>query len=196
MRGKESTIWIYRGILHSMTKKLAAAMGAMILLPLLTGCASALMGGDPNRIDLSTQTGAIMVSRGGSYTLTGTLNGGQIVVDAPEEEKVELILSNAEIASSNGAAIDCRQAKDLIVTLSDNTENALTDAASYHYDDPDQDEPNAALFSKADLVIRGNGSLRVQGNYKHGFPARPSAWWSRSTTCSSSPTGAPTTTRV
>ena len=157
---------------HSMKKKLAAVMVAMILLPLLTGCASALMESDPNRIDLSTQTGAIMVTRGGSYTLTGTLNDGQIVVDAPEDEKVELILSNAEIASSSSAAIDCRQAKDLIVTLADNTQNTLTDAASYHYDDPDQDEPNAALFSKADLLIRGNGSLRVQGNYKHGIASK------------------------
>ena len=52
------------------------------------------------------------------------------------------------------------------MTLAADSENELSDGTEYQTDD---DNPDAALFSKDDLVINGSGSLTVQGNYKHGI---------------------------
>ena len=35
-----------------------------------------------------------------------------------------------------------------------------------------EDEPNAALYSKADLTINGTGALTVEGNYRHGVNSK------------------------
>ena len=123
-------------------------------------------------VDLSAHSETILLDQGGVYLLTGSLSGGQIVIDAAKDDSVELILSGASITSTFGAAVNCRQAKDLIITLQDDTENFLTDASEYHFDDPSGDEPDAALFGKADIIIRGNGALTVEGNYKHGIASK------------------------
>ena len=39
----------------------------------------------------------------------------------------------------------------------------------YTFADPAEDEPNAAIFSKADLTVAGNGALVVNGNYNDGI---------------------------
>ena len=122
-------------------------------------------------IDLSAQSGTVMITEAGSYTLSGKLEG-TVIVDAPDDADVELILAGVEITASDGAAIYCRQAKDLDITLADDTENVLTDSAFYVFDDPEKEEPDAALFSRCDLKIRGNGALTVNGNYKHGIASK------------------------
>lgn len=91
---------------------------------------------------------------------------GQIIVDAGDSDKVQLVLDNASIHCSTGSAILVRNANKVKVTLAADSENELSDGTEYQTDD---DNPDAALFSKDDLVINGSGSLTVQGNYKHGI---------------------------
>ena len=123
-------------------------------------------------VDLSAYSGSVLIDQGGVYQLTGTLSEGQLLIEVSKDDTVELILSNVSITSASGAAINCRQAKKLIITLADGTENSLTDTAKYTFDDPAEEEPDAALFSKADTIIRGNGALTVNGNYKHGIASK------------------------
>lgn len=59
-------------------------------------------------------------------------------------------------------------ADDLRITLAEGTENA----AHYAYADVAAEEPNAALFSKADLTIGGSGSLTVNANFNHGISSK------------------------
>ena len=125
--------------------------------------------GEVTEVDLSAQSGTVLFDRGGVYLLRGTLSDGQLVIEAPKDEKVELILSGVSVTNSAGAAVNCRQAKDLILTLAEGTENTLADAAQYRFDDPDKGEPDAAVFSKADILIRGGGALTVTGSFKHGI---------------------------
>jgi hypothetical protein len=54
-------------------------------------------------------------------------------------------------------------------TLADGTENRASDGDSYILDDAESDEPNAAIFSKDDLTINGNGSLTVNASYNNGI---------------------------
>ncbi len=63
-------------------------------------------------------------------------------------------------------------ADEVAVILADATTNHLTDAAEYVYPDAETDEPNAALFSTADLTIGGTGSLTVVGSSNDGIASK------------------------
>lgn len=106
----------------------------------------------------------VTITAAGVYRLTGTLNG-QVVVDAPEDALVVLILDGATISSTTSAAIAVLSADDVAVHLAAGSKNSLSDASSYAEDA----DVNAALFSEEDLTISGSGSLTVTGNGGDGI---------------------------
>jgi hypothetical protein len=101
----------------------------------------------------------------GTYIITGTLDDGQIVVDALDLDVVELILNGVDISNSTNAPIYAMNAGNTTIALADQTANYLSDADTYQYPDPNDPEPDAALFSKDPLTISGPGALTVHGNY-------------------------------
>lgn len=113
----------------------------------------------------------ITIKSSGVYSLSGKLDDGQIIVDTDSKDKglVRLILNGADINSSTNAAIFVKNAEKTVVSLQEGTENYLSDAKEYVYEDAEEDEPNGALFSKDDLTINGAGSLVVKGNYNNGI---------------------------
>ena len=119
-----------------------------------------------NGSGVSINNATVTISKEGCYLISGELEDGQIIVDAGDSDKVQLVLDNASIHCSTGSAILVRNADKVKVTLAADSENELSDGTEYQTDD---DNPDAALFSKDDLVINGSGSLTVQGNYKHGI---------------------------
>ena len=119
-----------------------------------------------SRSGVSINNVTVTISKEGCYLISGELEDGQIIVDAGDSDKVQLVLDNASIHCSTGSAILVRNANKVKVTLAADSENELSDGTEYQTDD---DNPDAALFSKDDLVINGSGSLTVQGNYKHGI---------------------------
>ena len=119
-----------------------------------------------NGSGVSINNATVTISKGGCYLISGELEDGQIIVDAGDSDKVQLVLDNASIHCSTGSAILVRDADKVKVTLAADSENELSDGTEYQ---TDNDNPDAALFSKDDLVINGSGSLTVQGNYKHGI---------------------------
>ena len=108
----------------------------------------------------------------GTYSLSGALTDGQIVVDTADDGVVQLILNGVDIHNETGAAISIVNAEKVVIVLADGTQNALSDGASYVFADPAETEPNAALFSKSDLTIAGNGALTVTGNYNDGIASK------------------------
>ena len=119
-----------------------------------------------NGSGVSINNATVTISKKGCYLISGELEDGQIIVDAGDSDKVQLVLDKASIHCSTGSAILVRNADKVKVTLAADSENELSDGTEYQTDD---DNPDAALFSKDDLVINGSGSLTVQGNYKHGI---------------------------
>ena len=119
-----------------------------------------------NGSGVSIINATVTISKEGCYLISGELEDGQIIVDAGDSDKVQLVLDKASIHCSTGSAILVRNADKVKVTLAADSENELSDGTEYQTDD---DNPDAALFSKDDLVINGSGSLTVQGNYKHGI---------------------------
>ena len=123
---------------------------------------SASVEGDGTSADGATVT----ITQEGVYVVSGSLDDGQLVVEVPEDVKVQVVLAGAAIHNEDGPAIYVKQADKCFVTLADGTQNTLTDGATYTLED-DSDEPYATLFSRADLTLNGSGALDVTSSYRH-----------------------------
>lgn len=116
------------------------------------------------------QNGALTISEAGVYVLLGDLSGS-VVVEAPEDAKVQIVLDNASIQSTDGPAIYVKQADKCFLTLADSSSNQVEDSVVYTLAEG-QDEPDSAIFSKCDLTIQGSGSLSVSGNYLNAVKSK------------------------
>lgn len=116
--------------------------------------------------------GSVTIDAAGTYVLSGKLNDGQIIVDAAEDSSVQLVLNGAEIHDHDGAPIYVKAAGNVILTLQEGTENAVSDGQNYAVTEAEADVPNAAIFSKADLTINGAGTLSVTGNSNNGINSK------------------------
>mgnify|MGYP003253127317 CR=1 FL=1 len=114
----------------------------------------------------------ITISKGGTYVLSGTLNDGTVLVDVSKEDNVQLVLNGASITSSEYAPIVIKTAKNVFLTIAEGTSNTITDGAEYIYDTLDEVSPNAAIYSKTDLIINGSGTLTVNANYNDGITSK------------------------
>lgn len=112
-----------------------------------------------------SEDGTVTINTHGTYIISGTLDNGMIEVNSVDAGTVELVLDNANITNDNGACIVFTKASEAILTLKEGSSNTLVDGEKYAFPTPDQDEPNAALYSKEDLTIQGAGSLTIDANY-------------------------------
>ena len=110
----------------------------------------------------------ITITKGGEYTVTGTCRDGQIVVDT--EDKVRLKLSGMDLTNTDGAAVYVKNADKCYITVSDGTENTLTDGGTYS----ETAETNACIYSKDDIEIKGKGTLVINGTVHNGITAKDS----------------------
>lgn len=114
----------------------------------------------------------LTITSAGTYNISGTLTDGQIIVDTQDQEIVRLILNGVNITSSSSAPIFIKSSAKTIIVLSEGSENYLTDGESYIFENSEEDEPKAAIFSRDDLTIYGSGSLTVDGNYNDGISCK------------------------
>lgn len=117
------------------------------------------------------QDNVIKIKEGGTYVLSGALNGN-IIINA-EDSLVNIILNGVTITSSGTAALFVKKADKVVITLAEGTENTLTDSENYVFEIDDagttETEPTACLYSKSDLSINGTGKLIINGNYAQGI---------------------------
>ncbi|SDR80102.1 protein of unknown function [Paraoerskovia marina] len=142
----------------------AAADAEVVDITLDGGTASS----DAEGVEVDGST--VTITQEGAYRISGTLDDGQIVVAAPEDAQVRLILDDADITSSTGSAISVEEADDVVIELADGSDNHVADAESYA--DTGEDAPNAAIYSTADLGITGTGALTVEGNANDGITSK------------------------
>ena len=117
--------------------------------------------------ELEVGDGYIKIENGGDYVLSGDYSG-QIIVES--EENVHLILSGVTIYNAM-APIYVKSAKNVCITLATGTVNTISDNSEYTYEDG-ENEPAAAVYSKADLTINGDGELIVNANYDKGIHSK------------------------
>ncbi len=116
--------------------------------------------------NVSIDNGLISINGGGDYVITGTLTDGQIIVNAADDEEVHIVLDNASITHTSGAAVVINSGDKIIITLKEGTTNTIEDGSLYAQA---EEEPNAAIFSSSDLTFNGTGELIVTANYNHGI---------------------------
>jgi hypothetical protein len=113
----------------------------------------------------------VTITSAANYRITGSLTNGQVMVDTDDEETVRLIMNEVDIKCLTSSPIYIENAKKVIIVLTAGTNNYLADGDSYVLE-ADTDEPNAAIFSRSDLTIFGEGSLNVDGNYNDGIASK------------------------
>lgn len=130
------------------------------------------LGGDTAQCDseaVEISGGTITIQDEGTFILTGTLNG-MVIVDAEDTDKLQLVLDGVSIKSESSAALYIRQADKVFVTLAPGSENTLSNGGSYTA--IDENNIDAAVFSKEDLTLNGSGSLNIQAAAGHGIVSK------------------------
>lgn len=115
---------------------------------------------------VTVEDGVITITAAGNYRLCGTYEG-QVVVAAGSEDVVRLILDNATITNSSGAAINAQEANEVIIYTAAGSTNTVEDGSTYSA--TGTEDPDAALFASTDLTLAGEGTLNVTGNYADGI---------------------------
>ncbi len=93
----------------------------------------------------------------GTYILSGSLSDGMVIVDAEDTDKVQLVLNGVSISNAQSAALYVRSADKVFVTTAAGTGNTLEHNGS-SYIAIDENNIDAAVFSKSDLTLNGEGT--------------------------------------
>ena len=108
------------------------------------------------------------ITKAGTYTMTGTLSEGQIIINTEKTSKIVIVCNKMSIACSNASPFYVKSADEIIFRLAAGTTNTISDGASY----ANVNGPNAALYSEEDITIEGSGNLKVTGKYADGIASK------------------------
>ncbi|MBR1929988.1 MAG: carbohydrate-binding domain-containing protein [Lachnospiraceae bacterium] len=112
----------------------------------------------------------VTITDEGTYVLSGTLEDGMVIVDADDADKLQIVLNGVTITNSTSAALYIKQADKVFVTTASGTVNTLSSTGEFVA--IDDNNIDAAIFSKEDLTLNGLGTLIVQADYGHGIVSK------------------------
>lgn len=119
---------------------------------------------------VKVQEGTVTISGEGVYVLSGSLTDGMIVVDAPDDAKVQLVFDNVSISNADGAALYVKEADKVFLTLDEGTKNSLENKGSYVQ--TDDNNVDGVIFSKSDLTVNGSGELKITAQEGSGIVSK------------------------
>ena len=157
---------------------LAAALAAVLALGLASCTDVDLSGNTANSqtYDGLTVSGSsvslggsvVTISSAGTYTLSGKLSDGQVIVNAGDSDDVTLVLNGADISCSTGAPILVVNGDNVVIeaagTANSVSDNRTSISSSENYD--------AAVYSACDLDLTGTGSLSVTSKAGNGVKTK------------------------
>ncbi len=118
-----------------------------------------------NSVKISGST--ITITEEATYVISGTLTDGMIIVNAENTAKLQIVLNGVDVTSKTSAALYILEADKVFVTLADGKINTLANGGSFT--SIDDNNIDAAIFSKQDLTFNGSGSLTVTSPAAHGI---------------------------
>ncbi len=118
-----------------------------------------------NSVKISGST--VTITEEATYVISGTLTDGMIIVNAEDTAKLQLVLNGVDITSKTSAALYILEADKVFVTLADGKTNTLANGGTFTA--IDDNNIDAAVFSKQDLTFNGTGSLTVTSPAAHGI---------------------------
>ncbi len=116
-----------------------------------------------NSVKISGST--VTITKDATHIISGTLNNGMIIVDAPDTAKLQLVFKSVNIKCETSAALYIKEAEKVFVTLEG--ENILENSGKFEA--IDDNNIDAAVFSKQDITFNGAGSLDVNSSVGHGI---------------------------
>ena len=134
---------------------------------------------DGEEIILSGQS--VTIDHGGVFILSGSLDNGQILVEAGDEDKVQLVLSGVSIHTEAGAAIEVSTADKVFITLAQGSENTLCAQKIT------EEGADAVIYSESDLTLNGQGTLTVTSGEGKGIVCKDTLSITGGTYCIQAP---------
>ena len=114
--------------------------------------------------------GDVIIHSSGRYIVSGSLEGGSIIVDARSNSKVWILLDGVTITCDDDACLRVDEADKVFLTLAEGSQNSFTSGADLS-DEALADGTDGAVYAHDDLTINGSGELTVTAGYKHGISA-------------------------
>ena len=115
------------------------------------------------------EDGTVTITEEGTYLVSGTVEDGQLIINAVDSAKVHLVLSGLTMTNNDGPCILVTGADKVFVTLADGTENTLSDAGTEYVQTDSDVNADGVIYSKSDLTFNGSGTLTINAGYKHGI---------------------------
>ena len=99
----------------------------------------------------------ITVTKAGVYHVTGSAEGSTIIVEAGDEDKVQIVLDGVTITNSDAPCIYVKNADKVFVTLTG--DNSLSVTGKFTADG--DTNTDGVIFSKDDITLSGTGALTI-----------------------------------
>lgn len=116
--------------------------------------------------------GVLTIREGGNYSLSGELENGQIVVNIKDRDAVTLYLNGVKVYNSYDPALEVKSAGHTLLVTQKETINRLQSGAKQPVIPIGEGEGSgAAIYSKNDLFLAGDGVLQVLGYINNGIQA-------------------------
>lgn len=113
------------------------------------------------------------ITSGGTYILSGKCSDGKVIISTQEDDDVHLVLDNIELSSKDSAAINESVGAKVVITLTKDSVNSLSDGSNYQSGSENDDTiPTACIYTKGSLTINGEGSLLVTGNCSNAIKTK------------------------
>ena len=108
----------------------------------------------------------------GTYILSGNLTDGQIVINAGDDDEIEIDLDGVDISCSYDSPIYAVNADKVKIKAIEGTTNSVSDIRSYSAGEDDT-EGSAAIYALCDMNLIGSGTLDVIAqNYNNGIQTK------------------------
>lgn len=114
-----------------------------------------------------------IITSGGTYILSGKCSDGKVIISTQEDDVVHLVLDNTKLSSKDSAAINELVGAKVVITLTKDSVNSLSDGSNYQSGSENDDTiPTACIYTKGSLTINGEGSLLVTGNCSNAIKTK------------------------
>ncbi len=104
-------------------------------------------------------------------SVSGESADGRLRIDS--EVDYTLVLNGLKLTSSHAPAVNSVSKQKATIMLADGTDNILSDAEEYVFEDSTETSSGCFAFQGA-LTVKGKGGLSVVGNMKHAVYAKKS----------------------
>ena len=105
----------------------------------------------------------------GVYSINGSAENCTIRINAEDSAKVQLVLDGVNIDNENFPAIYVLSADKVFITTTD-SDNTLTVSGQFTADG--ENNTDAVIYSKDDIVLNGTGTLNVTSYYGNGITCK------------------------